>query len=133
VAIDALEEARPGLARIGPGQELQQRMLRVAEALELARGGAMQEREPSPEDFQDAERQRLLGEAARPWAEAIFTLARALRGAPVGTSVLIGTLALQKQETVQSGVGVVLRTLNEEELASRLRDWPGASARREAP
>lgn len=106
--------------------ELQQRLLRVAEALELARGGAMQAQEPRPEDFQDAERQRLLGEAARPWAEVIFTLAQALRVARVGTSVHIGTLVLQKQETVQSGVGVVLRTLDEEALASRLRNWPGS-------
>jgi HSP20 family protein len=103
--------------------ELQQRLLRVQEALELARGGAMQEREPVPEDFQDAERQRLLGEAARPWAEAVFTLTRALRAAGAGASVLIGGLCLRKQESVGGGAGVVLQTLNEEELASRLRSW----------
>ncbi|MFY0563440.1 Hsp20/alpha crystallin family protein [Archangium lansingense] len=102
--------------------EFQQRLLRMQEALELARGGAMQAQEPRPEDFADAERQKLLGEAAKAWAEAIFTLATALRAAAVGASVLMGTLSLQKQEAA-----VVLRTLDEEELVSRLRNWSAVS------
>jgi hypothetical protein len=101
--------------------ELQQRLLRMQEALELARWGATQEREPSPEDFQNAGRQQLPGEAAEAWAEAVFTLAQALRVTAAGASLLLGTLSLEKQE-----MALVLRALGEEELASRLRSWAAA-------
>ncbi|HEY0097258.1 MAG TPA: Hsp20 family protein, partial [Archangium sp.] len=87
--------------------ELQQRLLRVQEALESVRQGAMQAREPRPEDFQDAGRERLLGEAARAWAEAIFTLASALRAAAAGASVLIGALSLRKEIAPQGATWVL--------------------------
>ncbi|WP_375770219.1 Hsp20/alpha crystallin family protein [Archangium gephyra] len=106
--------------------ELQQRLLRVQEALELVRQGAMQAREPRPEDFQDAERERLLGEAARPWAEAIFALASAVRWAASGASLLIGALSLRK-EVAPAGATWVLGTLGEEELASHVRTWLSAA------
>ena len=106
--------------------ELQQRLLRVQEALELARQGAMQAREPRPEDFQDAERERLLGEAARPWAEAIFALASAVRWAASGASLLIGALSLRK-EVAPAGATWVLGTLGEEELAAHVRTWLSAA------
>ncbi|HYO69873.1 MAG TPA: Hsp20/alpha crystallin family protein [Archangium sp.] len=101
--------------------ELQQRVLRMQEALELARWGATQAQEPRPEDFQNAGRQQLPGEAAEAWAETVFTLAQALRVAAAGASFLLGTLSLEKQE-----MALVLRALGEEELPSRLRGWAAA-------
>ncbi|AKI99873.1 HSP20 family molecular chaperone IbpA [Archangium gephyra] len=101
--------------------ELQQRVLRMQETLELARWGATQEREPRPEDFQNAGHQQLPGEAAEAWVETVFTLAQALRTAAAGASLLLGTLSLEKQE-----MALVLRALGEEELASRLRSWAAA-------
>jgi HSP20 family protein len=105
--------------------ELQQRLLRVQEALELVRQGVMQPREPRPEDFQDAGRQQLPGEAANAWAETLFTLASALRAAGAGASVLLGTLSLRKEIT-PTGAAWVLQALDEEALASRLRTWLAA-------
>ncbi|MFE8604995.1 Hsp20 family protein [Archangium violaceum] len=101
--------------------ELQQRVLRMQEALELARWGATQAQEPRPEDFRNAGHQQLPSEAAEAWAETVFTLAQALRAAAAGASLLLGTLTLEKQE-----MDMVLRALGEEELPSRLRSWAAA-------
>ncbi|HEX5750776.1 MAG TPA: Hsp20/alpha crystallin family protein [Archangium sp.] len=101
--------------------ELQQRVLRMQETLELARWGATQAQEPRPEDFQNAGHQQLPGEAAEAWAETVFTLAQALRTAAAGASLLLGTLSLEKQEMAMN-----LRALGEEELSSRLRSWAAA-------